>query len=483
MSRQLAAEGIVLLKNDKNTLPLTDKNNLAVFGRVQNDYFYVGYGSGGDVKAPYRVSLVEGLINNGKIKINSELAEVYRAWCANNVPDEGSWGCWPLNFKEMPISDEMVSKAANKSDTALVAIGRAAGEDRDQKLIKGGYYLTDLEIEMLDKVTVAFGKVIILVNSGNIIDLSWIEKYGKKITSLLYVWQGGMESGNAVADVLSGDVSPSGKLSDSIAKTYSDYPTCVNFGHIKFNNYSEDIYVGYRYFETFAKEKTLFPFGFGLSYTQFKTDCNFSYSDEKAVFDITVQNTGKKHSGKEVVQIYVKAPQGKLGKAERSLIGFCKTAELKPSENQTLKIEVPISDFMSYDDSGITGNKSCNVAEAGEYGLFIGSDVRSSKEVGKFVLDKPVIKEMQEICALKKENAFKIIKPVIKDGKAEIGFSDAAIRTTSLRQRILDNMPAAVAQTGDKGIKLIDVKNGKASLDDLWHSFLPKSLKYFAEVI
>lgn len=442
-ARELAAEGIVLLKND-GALPIGD-DEVALFGRVQQDYFCVGYGSGGDVKAPYKVNLVQGLKGVG-IKLNPEVDKYYRDWCASNIPDEGFWGHWPMCFEEAPIADELVRKASQSAKTAIAVIGRAAGEDREQKLEKGSFYLTDGEIEMLDKVTKAFDKVVLVIDAGNIIDLSFLEGYGDKISAVLYAFQGGMESGNAVADVISGRVNPSGRLTDTIARTYSDYPSSENFGNKKFNNYCEDIYVGYRYFETFARECVLFPFGYGLSYTDFATSCVFDCDLENKRFEVeaTIVNTGKR-AGKEVVQVYVEMPQGRLGKPLRSLVGFKKTALIGAGEADNATISVALADIASYDDGGLTGNPSCFVLEQGEYRVYVGSNAREAQLVGKFSLDETiVVKEAEEICPPDKKHAFEVLYPKGESGEFTKGYRPVATRTSDLRERIEARLPSAL---------------------------------------
>ena len=215
-ARRCAAEGCVLLKND-GTLPLQKEKPVAVFGRCQLDWFYVGYGSGGDVHPPYRVNLMEGLVNAG-VAFDKDLAKVYDDWCnsEDNKAYHGWWGHWPMSHPEMSLEQDLVSGVAKRCDTAIVVIGRAAGEDRENTLTPGSYYLTEQEIDMLDQVTTAFTHTVVLMNAGNIIDMSWVENYGDKLSSLLYVWQGGMESGNAIADVLTGAVNPCGKLADTM---------------------------------------------------------------------------------------------------------------------------------------------------------------------------------------------------------------------------------------------------------------------------
>lgn len=305
--RQTGSEGIVLLKNEGDTLPLKATDKVSIFGRCQNDWFYVGYGSGGDVHAPYYVSLMEGLENAG-VSVNQKLAGVYREWCARkeNQADHGWWGNWPYFHEEMPLEEELVREAAADTDVAMVIIGRSAGEDRENILEPGSYYLTEKEHTMLRLVSAHFSKVVLLMDCGNVMDLSFVKRYN--ISALVYVWQLGMESGNAIADVLTGKVTPSGKLSDTIAYNYVDYPSSDHFGNRDYNEYEEDIYVGYRYFETFAKDKILYPFGFGLSYTTFHMETvGCERLDGETVLKVSVTNTGSV-PGKEVAQVYCVPP-------------------------------------------------------------------------------------------------------------------------------------------------------------------------------
>lgn len=218
---------------------------------------------------------------------------------------------------------------------------------------------------MLRKVCESFERTMVLLNTGNIIDMKWVEVY--KPQAVLYVWQGGQEGGNGVLDVLSGTVTPSGKLADTIARDIADYPSTKNFGDPRRNLYEEDIYVGYRYFETFAREKVLYPFGFGLSYTTFALDeISVEEEGDSLRVSVNVSNRGDA-AGKEVVQVYCGAPQGALGQPARSLCGFAKTKLLAPGESEKLTIRIDRHRLASYDDSGVTGNKSCYVME-GESG-------------------------------------------------------------------------------------------------------------------
>ena len=464
--REMADESIVLLKNEGNILPLNPAESVSVFGRCQNDWFYVGYGSGGDVHPPYRVNLMEGLEKAG-VNYDRELADVYKKWCEHpdNQPDHGWWGHWPYFYEEMPLDERTVQQAAKKSEVALIVIGRAAGEDRENTLTEGSYYLTTKEKAMLKLVSQYYKKTVLLLNTGNIMDLSFIAKY--RIAAVLQVWQLGQESGNAVADVLTGQVNPSGKLPDTIAKTYADYPSSKNFGNKEFNNYEEDIFVGYRYFSTFCPEKVLYPFGFGLSYTTFDIETLQSVRmEDHTVLTLRVTNTGNR-AGKEVVQVYCEPPAGKLAKAKRNLVAYQKTALLSPGESQTLTLKIADYDCASFDDCGITGPKDAFVLEPGEYHLYIGN-CSTADELGcTFRVDAlRILRQCQDAC--NPEHAFHTLRlkgtaPVNPGGR-------------DLRQRILDRLPEEIAPTGDRGILLTDVKAGKHSLDEFVAQLTDKEL-------
>lgn len=467
MCREIGSEGAVMLKNVNNVLPLSADRTVSVFGRVQKDYFYVGYGSGGDVNAPYKVNLIDGLRNNENITVNENLAEVYEKWIAKNPVNDGIWGMWPMCYDEMPVTSELVNNAAKESDTAVIVFGRAAGEDRENTLTKGSFYLTDIESDLLDKVCNAFEKVVVLLDCGSIIDMSWAEKYGDKISSIIYIWQCGMESGNAAADILSGKTAPSGKLADTIARSYEDYPSANNFGDKNANVYYEDIFVGYRYFETFAKDKVLYPFGFGMGYTDFEVNVKSAEKVEDTVtVTVNVKNIGNKFAGKETAEVYLGAPQGVLGKAARVLTAYEKTDLLAPGAEQELALSFNVNDFASYDDGGVTGNKSAYVLEAGDYEVFVGTDVRSAEKAYTFNIPELRV-VMQCVQASAPAQAFKRLEAKVdENGKLKASENAVPVMEASLKNRIIENMPADIPQTGDKGIKLADVKNGKATMDE-----------------
>jgi beta-glucosidase len=460
--RQTAGEGAILLKND-GMLPLKASDKVAVFGRVQSDWFFVGYGSGGDVRAPYKVSLADALEKNG-VAIDKEVSSLYREWTKKYPAYHGFWGHWPRFHDEMTLDGKLVQSAAKRADCALVIIGRASGEDRENKLKKGSYYLTDCERDMLEKVSSAFAKTAVILNIGTVMDLSWVEHFGEKINAVLLPWQGGMESGNAVCDLLTGKVSPSGKLPVAIARKYADYPSASCFGNRSHNFYKEDIYVGYRYFETFDKDAVLFPFGFGLSYAQFEISQTSARKDgDNITVCVKVKNLSAQYAGKEVVQLYLSAPQGKLGKASRVLCAFEKTEIIAPQKSADVTLSFKLSDFASYDDGGATGHKSAYVLESGEYRVYFGNSVRSTDLALTFSLSETVaVKQLCEAAAPK--IAFKRMRASENDGRISLSWESVPLATVDLKRRILENLPASVEQTGDKGIKLWDVKQGKASM-------------------
>ena len=423
--RKAAAEACVLLKND-GTLPLKKDEEAAVFGRCQLDWFYVGYGSGGDVHPAWRVNLIEGLKNAGQ-KYNTVLAGRYAAWTKENPADHGWWGHWPFSHPEMELDEETVKAAAKSAKTALIVIGRAAGEDRENTLEKGSYYLTEEERRMLDLVTENFEHVAVILNVGSIMDMAWVEDYGERISAVLYVWQGGMESGNAAADILCGKTSPSGRLSDTIARYYVDYPSSKNFGGKEYNNYAEGIFVGYRHFDRFSPKSVLFPFGFGLSYTSFKTAAeDFAHMGGELTVTAKVTNTGTM-PGKEVVQLWCSAPVGALDKPKRVLCAFAKTEELYPGESGTVTLRCTDQDLASYDES-----RHAFVLESGQYRFVIGE-----QEIGTFrVSEDRIVRSCHPL----------------------------KLSSDKLRQVILTELPARIKETPVYGT-LDDVKAGKLSLE------------------
>ena len=463
LARQAVAEGCVLLENEGQALPLRDGERVAVFGRMAFHYYKSGLGSGGLVNTRYVVGILDALKECEGVHLDEKLMGIYEDWIKENPYDEGQgWGRVPWCQKEMDVTEEMLD-CARRNDVSLVVIGRTAGEDQDNNAKAGSYCLTETEEDMIRRVCEVSKRTVVVLNVGNIIDMSWVEKYRPQ--AVLYVWQGGQEGGNGVADVLTGKVCACGKLTDTIAADIKDYPSTENFGDPFKNYYKEDIYVGYRYFETFARDKVLYPFGYGLSYTTFemKAEVLKNTGDEITV-SVTVSNTGEVR-GKEVVQVYVKVPQGKLGNPARKLIGFAKTKELAPGEQEEVCIVIQKYDMASYDDSGVTGHKSCYVLEEGTYEIFVGSDVRSAVSVGCYEEEFRVIEELEEAYApVEKFQRMKAV--LLSDGTYQAVTEDVPIRTIDPQERRANEMPETYVYTGDKGYKLVDVLDKKVSMEE-----------------
>ncbi len=361
LCRQAAAEGCVLLVND-GTLPLSPTSQVAVFGRCQLDWFAMGYGSGGSVKAPYTTNLIDGL-EDANAAYDRVLAEVYRSWCSSdkNMVDEGWWGHWPTSHPEMPVSEELAQAAASSASTALVVIGRNAGEDLDLPLRTGGYYLTEAERAMLDVVTSTFKHTVVVLNTSNAMDLQWIEEYDARLSAVLLAWQGGMEAGNAVADVLYGRINPSGCLACTVARTYEDYPSSTTFGKIQVS-YEEGIYVGYRHFDARAPQNVLFGFGHGLSYTTFQLWIRELTREGIYVrARVRVTNTGSR-AGKKAVLLWCEPPQDKVQKPVRVLAAFGKTGVIEPGMHEEIELVCDMADVSSFD-----ADSRAFVLEAGSY--------------------------------------------------------------------------------------------------------------------
>ena len=463
LARQATAEGCVLLENEGQALPLREGERVAVFGRMAFHYYKSGLGSGGLVNTRYVVGILDALKDCKEIRLDEKLMGIYEDWIRENPFDEGQgWGRVPWCQKEMEVTDEMLG-CARDNDVSLVIIGRTAGEDQDNNAGPGSYCLTETEEDMIRRVCQVSKRTVVVLNVGNIIDMSWVKKYHPQ--AVLYAWQGGQEGGNGVADVLTGKVCACGKLTDTIAQSIEDYPSTENFGDPFKNYYKEDIYVGYRYFETFAKDKVLYPFGYGLSYTSFGIKAEIlKNSEEELTVAAEVVNTGAV-KGKEVVQVYAKVPQGKLGNPARRLIGFAKTGELKPGEKEEVVIVIPKYDLTSYDDSGVTGHESCYVLEEGTYEISVGSDVRSAESAGCYEEKFRVVEKLQEACApVEKFSRMKAV--LMPDGSYQAVTEEVPVRTVDPQERRKQNLPETLAYTGDKGYKLVDVLDGKVSMEN-----------------
>ena len=400
LSRQIAADGMVLLENNNSALPLPKGETVAMFGRAMIDYTRGGGGSGA-TNVDYTRNILQGMqmkAEEGKISLYQPLVDFYTEQVSTNgIKDDA----------QINVTDEMLDAAAQEAGTAIVTVGRYSSEGSDRS--EADYYLTDAEKELITRVGAKFDKVVVVLNVGAVMDTSWIKEIDG-IDSVLVGWQAGMEGGLATADILVGDVNPSGKLVDTWAKSYNDYPSSETFNESSnYVNYTEDIFVGYRYFETFDPnyEKVNYPFGYGLSYTDFEiSDVDISFdgdtTDGTANVTATVKNTGDV-AGKEVVQVYFSAPQmgknegdPKLGKPAKELAAFDKTDLLEPGESETLEMSFKISDMSSYDDTGVTGHKSAYVMEAGNYDIYVGNCIKDAGEQGvrdTYTLDETIVTE------------------------------------------------------------------------------------------
>lgn len=473
-ARQAVAEGLVLLHNVNQALPLKEGCKVALWGRMQNNYYKSGTGSGGLVNVDHVIDIPEGLELSGRVTLNAKLRAFYEEWEKEHPTVEGvGWGQDLWSQEEAEVSEDFVKEIATESDVALVVIARTAGEDRDNLNQKGAYCLTDIEVDLLTKVRNAFDKMVVVLNVGNIMDFTFVDSI--KPDAVLLAWQGGIMGGAGTADVLTGKACPSGRLSDTVACKLEDYSSHANFGIGYTDVYAEDIYVGYRYFETFDQDAVRYPFGFGLSYTDFAIkDIETEFTAEEAYVSATVANIGEV-AGKEVVQLYLCPPQGKLGRPMRELVGFVKTEELKPGQSEKVEIKVAYQDLATFDDSGVTGHAFCEVLEAGEYGFYIGKNARDLVKAGVMEVEETeVIKQCGDI--LMPVEAFDRIRPVVEDGLVKVGKEATPLATKTMKAHRLENLPKALAYTGDKGYSLEDVADGKVSLEAFVAQFAVEDL-------
>lgn len=384
LSKNAAKEGMVLLKNEDQLLPFRKGTKLALFGMATFDYVKGGGGSG-DVTVAYEVNLYDGFKKlKDRVEVCEELADFYREY-TQRISDTFYW---PGQKPEPELPDDLCARVRAYTDTAVISISRLSGEgwDRDLKghpmYEEGDFYLSGGEKAMVEKVKTYFPKIVVVMNVGGMVDTEWFCREDA-IQSVLMAWQGGMEGGTAAAELLCGMGTPSGKLSDTFAKRLEDYPSTYNFHESKaYVEYTEDIYVGYRYFETVpgAAERVNYPFGFGLSYTKFDWKVlSARQVEENICVLVDVKNVGGRE-GREVIQLYYSAPQGKLGKPARSLAAFRKTRLLQSGESETLTLTFPIASMASYDDLGKVA-KSAYVLEKGLYSFYVGTSVRDTEKL------------------------------------------------------------------------------------------------------
>lgn len=398
ITRQSSTEGMVLLKNNA-ALPIRGLKTVALFGVNSYDFMSGGLGSGA-VNVGYSVDMVTGLKNIG-VATTPQLTEIYQnyvKYAKAKLKADKNPMMWFLNqgqpkLDEIDITERCVANEEPKADAAIITIGRQAGEGMDRQ-INGEFNLSKTEQDMIFRVSDAFHakgkKVIVIINSGSVMETaSWRDR----VDAILVAWQPGIEGGNSVADILTGKVNPSGKLTMTWPIAATDHPSTANFAKeydmytyknmegwgkgnipgVDFSNHEEDIYVGYRYFDTFKKD-VAYPFGFGLSYTTFEMGKPSVKANGKNIeVSVTIKNTGKV-AGKQVAQVYVTAPKGAYEKPAKELKTFGKTRELKPGESQTLKMTLEKRDLASFDEA----NSQWKV-DAGNYLFQVGTDVESIK--------------------------------------------------------------------------------------------------------
>lgn len=400
VTRQAAAEGTILLKNDNAILPFVSKSApLAVFGNTSYDFIAGGTGSG-DVNEAYSVSLIDGLTNSG-FSIDKELEGLYKPYVADQKvkemarrEKEGGLLATPKRIVELDVNKEIIENKAKASELALITIGRNAGEGDDRK-VADDFNLAQDEVNLINSVSEIFHaqgkKVVVVLNIGGVIETaSWRDK----VDAILLPWQPGQEGGNSVADVFSGKVTPSGKLTMTFPVNYEDAAATKNWiGTPAENptsvNYQEGIYVGYRYFNTF-NVKPSYEFGYGLSYT------TFDYSNlvlgsktfnDKMTVSVTITNTGKT-AGKEVVELYLSAPEKSIDKPREELKAFGKTKLLQPGESQTIILKLNVKNLASF-----VPNRNAWIAEAGKYKIAVGASSLNIKKTAEFTLEKEKVVE------------------------------------------------------------------------------------------
>ena len=476
LSRQAAREGMVLLKNQGRALPLEKGAKLALFGKATMDYVKGGGGSG-DVTVAYTRNLYEGLkTKEPQVQILEPLADFYR----ENVSAQYAQGVVPGFTREPKIPEELLTQAKAWTDTAVISICRFSGEGWDRKGIPGDgdFYLTKEEQEMVETVTGNFDRVIVVLNVGGMVDTSWFFA-NDRIQAVLLAWQGGIEGGLAAADLLCGEVSPSGKLTDTFAVSFDDYPSSKGFNESEdYVEYTEDIYVGYRYFETIsgAAGKVNYPFGYGLSYTSFSREYLGAFLEDGVIsVDVRVTNIGGR-PGKEVVQLYYGAPQGRLGKPAKELGAFGKTRLLEAGDSQVMRLTMREDSMASYDDLGKV-KKSAYVLEAGIYRFWLGGSVREAKEIPFFVEkdEAEIVAQYSEKCA---PRALK--RRLLSDGTFEempqrperervLGLAPQDVdKLEGVIPAVLERKQVQLSQPPAPGtVMLADVAEGKATLDQL----------------
>lgn len=373
LGRRAAADGIVLIKNDDNCLPFTKGERVALVGKDCYNLIKNGGGSA-EVYSPYVRNLADGLSSKTDKIVISNVAEA-------------------LAHNSNTFENSQIDAVGKDCDCVIVSIGRRSSEGGDRK--SDSLYLYNEEKVLFEQLenNNFVKKIVVVLNIPTVMNFTWLSDYSK-IKAALIVWFPGMDGGDAVADILCGDVCPSGRLADTAVKDYCDYPSSDSFAHSgTYNYYDEDIYVGYRYFETFenAKEKVVFPFGYGLSYTEFSFDnVKITRTDSDIVAKTTITNVGKT-AGRQVAFLFCSAPKGMISKPKYELKAFAKTKLLAPTESETVEMRFPISLLSSFDELGVIGEKGSYVIEKGDYNFYIGENIRKTLSADVISFENDVV--------------------------------------------------------------------------------------------
>ncbi len=460
---QAGEEGIVMVKNENGALPLRPTDKVAVFGAAQfwesssdaDGYHFGGIGSGAMWGKPEKepIKAITALAAQGKFTVYSAISNKYES---------------QRNYT--PTAKDYADAKAAGVNKAIVFITRYDGEgdsnlnpDGDEKIAKGDWYLSRKEEALIQALNEQFEHVIAVMNTGDVMDTNWI-KSGidgvQVVDAALFSWYGGTYGAIALANILSGDASPSGKLAETAADIYN-YPTTEDFDNKQYTAYTEDVFLGYRYFETFNVPVN-YEFGFGLSYTDFEmSDIRMSSNATHVTVKVTVKNTGN-YVGKEVVQVYFSAPQkgvggAKLAKPAKELAGYAKTDELKPGQYQEVTVKFPISELASYDDTGVTGKKAAWVMEAGDYKILVGNSVKNVKQAG--IYKQNALRVVEQLSTKLTPQA--LGKRLLADGSYE------TLNAGTVKEPVLAAESSKGQQTYPKLVTFDDVKAGKNTVEQL----------------
>ncbi|MBQ4511238.1 MAG: glycoside hydrolase family 3 protein [Clostridia bacterium] len=477
-ARQAAADGMVLLKNDNNALPISKNKEIALFGVCAYRCFRLGWGSG-DMMAQNISQINEGLSNTG-YKLNADIEAVYLNYI-KDLPDQRlmnrSWDEWTWRQDEVKLEYAMIESSAKKSDVAVIVLGRDSGEAFDLKDEEGYFRLHSDEIELVKTVSRLFKQTILLLNTCGPLDLRAIDECN--IDAIVDASLGGEMFGFAVSDIISGAVTPSGKLTTTWAYKYDDYSTKEGIT-TKEVPYKEGIYVGYRYFDTFGITPR-YPFGYGLSYTEFSSEIIDINIDGQIIdFTVKVINTGK-YTGREIIQCYLSSPQVKLEKAYQELCAYAKTDALAPNESCELLMSFDLTEMASYDEE-----RASFILEAGKYYVRVGNCSRNTKIAFAINVSKEVICELVKNRCVKQKDFDELSNkgaiPYSYDGEEEekanarvLEFDCDSVETVV--HNVIENQPVRLLEKkDDKFVTLKDVVDGNATVEGVVAEFSDEEL-------